>query len=353
MANPSELARLINELRGVASPTGRMKVLARAWRGIRSLDSKERSELASRVGFEGAGELIERLAARKLSPAILSRALEMVRGADPSDLKRVVVGLRDPQQRQALLRRGLNGISAQLIQQEEEPPKTPAIPLSEPPRGTPAEEAARRALATPAVSAKIPPAKPRAAPVPAKPPPKRDEEPPQWKAPKPAPPTPTPEVRPEPRAQRPAGPTQSQRSATRAAAAGGTATAVLATATARRPPVPKPEVDDRLLERIGSAHGLTARFRVFRRDLEDAREMGLTDLGRLLELFPAGWARRRVLNGLLASRIPGDLHQAIFLIEQLQSEMARRWCVATILKHWELSDNERNALVERHGFFPG
>ena len=80
--------------------------------------------------------------------------------------------------------------------------------------------------------------------------------------------------------------------------------------------------------------------------------MNLEQLRALVELFPADWRRRRALSALLRERIPADLLQAMFLVEGLESTAAERWCVSTILHSWDLTDEERRTLRERHGLTP-
>jgi hypothetical protein len=94
-----------------------------------------------------------------------------------------------------------------------------------------------------------------------------------------------------------------------------------------------------------------ARFRLLHRDVDTGRGLSTDQLRGLLDGFPPGWARRRALCALLRAGIPGDLHQAIFLVETLDSPSDRRWCVATILRSFELSDFEKQTLLERHGSF--
>jgi len=76
--------------------------------------------------------------------------------------------------------------------------------------------------------------------------------------------------------------------------------------------------------------------------------MNARQLRDLLDLFPDGWAQRRVLNMLLKRGIPDSLNKAIFLIEQLDSPAARRWCVKTLLHERDLSPEQRKTLLERH-----
>ncbi|MCG6964115.1 MAG: hypothetical protein LJE95_12695, partial [Acidobacteria bacterium] len=98
MVPSKQLAALIFSLEDADSPFERMHQLALAWRSIRELSRQERLELARHAGFDGAEELVERLAARSggLAPAFLLEAIESARKADPSKLRALFAGLRDP-----------------------------------------------------------------------------------------------------------------------------------------------------------------------------------------------------------------------------------------------------------------
>ena len=118
------------------------------------------------------------------------------------------------------------------------------------------------------------------------------------------------------------------------------------------PPAAKPVAAGvALLERVDAETMLSRRFRVFRENLDEARGMNARQLRDLLDLFPAGWGQRRVLCMLFEQGIPGSVNKAIFLIEHLDSTLARRWCVKTLLGAWSLTSEERAALVERHEVF--
>jgi len=105
VAPSKQLAALIFSLEEADSPFERMHQLGLAWRSIRELSRQERLELARHAGFDGAEELVERLAARSggLAPAVLLEAIESARQADPSKLKALFAGLRDPARRGQVL----------------------------------------------------------------------------------------------------------------------------------------------------------------------------------------------------------------------------------------------------------
>ena len=65
------------------------------------------------------------------------------------------------------------------------------------------------------------------------------------------------------------------------------------------------------------------------------RDLDPAEARRLLREFPEGWARRRALSALLRRRVPDSLEEALTLIGELEPPSARRWCLGTILQHWE------------------
>ena len=90
-----------------------------------------------------------------------------------------------------------------------------------------------------------------------------------------------------------------------------------------------------------------ARFRVLRSGLERNGGSRLGDVAQLLDAFPAGWARRRALTALLRHHIPDNLEHALAFIDEQESSAARRWCLGTLLDHWELSSEQQDQLRQR------
>jgi hypothetical protein len=361
MVDPRELTRLLKQLQRVSSPLERMKMVTRAWRSLRRLDPEQRRALADQVGVADAADLIEKLAVGKggLNPSMVQRALESVGDRNVGDLRKLVSGLRDPEQREELLRRGLEAVSDSLAGPETDeipveevvveasglpvPPETDELPVEEvaaqaptPPSGPETDEIPVEVTAATATAAatvgrekkpepRTRPKEGRAAPRAAEPVP---SEPPAVPRPK------------TPASARPAASSASR----------GDSRPRPAVMPPPKPRLPEPTGDDRppLLDRIGEERILARRFRRFREHLDDARGMNARQLRDLLGLFPDGWARRRVLDMLLRKGIPESLNKAIFLIEQLDSPVARRWCVKTLLHERQLSDDERKLLLERH-----
>ncbi len=315
-----ELLRLRERLAATPSPIQRMKLLARAWRTLRQLSPEDRRRLAAEVGTEGAQEVLEGLASRseRVTPAMLLTALEKLRGSDPRELSGILRDLKDPQRRIDGLRRGVDKLGSVLAE-----PKPPA------------EEAAEEEVEEM---------------TPAEPPPERGDVAPQASTervaveqpPEPPPPQPLPAEdrvlapEPEPAAPPSAPPPVEQ-------------------PVPPEPPLPSPGAaqprpsGSELLARVGRAPTLMRRLAEARSLLDGAGESSVDELRALLDLFPQDWAKRRILTGLLQRGVPRDLHQAIYLIEALESKTSRRWCVSVLLHGWELSEAERRALIERAG----
>jgi len=305
MALADELLQLRDRLAKAHSPVQRMKLLARAWRTLRELDPRERKRLLAAVGSEGAQEILEKLSAKRgrVSPAFLLQALDRLKSTDTEQLTDLVEALRDPERRGEVLRRGTLAISDALSEEEEEVEAPPAEcePVVVEARPEPQPPAAARI--TPEAAA------PKEAEVPEAPPEKTD----RVDLPAPPPPVPPPPRRPQ----------------------------SLTGKTGPKPP------SLALLDGVAEAPSLMSRLRFVRENLDDAVGLDVGQLRALIESFPQDWARRRVLAELLKRRIPGDLNQAIYLVESLESRASRRWCVSVLLHEWDLTESERRALMER------
>ncbi len=109
MGTTGDLTDLVSLLEDVDSPFERLHQLALAWRSIRKMKAQERAELARKAGFDGAEEIVERLAGRHggLAPALLLQAIERARKADSGQLREIFRQLRDPESRAAVVSEGL------------------------------------------------------------------------------------------------------------------------------------------------------------------------------------------------------------------------------------------------------
>ena len=316
MGDRAALEQLLRELKLAATPIGRVKLLGRAWRVLRRLDPGEMRELATEAGLDRAEGLLERLARSrgKLTPGLVLPLLKKLRGVEARQVDAVVRSLRNPRRRDELLRDGLDAVESWLepapvpVSPETPPVVTPHIP-PEPIAVELDEEAIEEPPAAEPVVASPPPVViPRA--VVAAPPLAAAIE---------HPPIATSHREPEP---------QHEQEDVR----------------------PRPEVDD-LVTRLAREKMLLRRLRLLRQDLEQLRDADVDTLERVLESFQSGWSRRRALSMLLSAGIPAKLMHAVYLIEQLASPSARRWCTGALLDHRQLTSDERQALAERHGVF--
>jgi hypothetical protein len=323
-----------------------MRVAARAWRSLRRLRPEERQILATQVGLEGAEEILQGLGRgeKRLAPVLVLRALEKAKKADPSQLRDLVKGLRDRDKRGTILQKwldsaseGLDDEGAEVIQEaqaeatSEESVKSPSPAQREktPPAPRPPQpiSVAQPPVAVPVAS--VPPA-PSPAPATKVRPvavPPENAQPRRASPPLPLPvpvPVPVPLPRPKP-------------------AGAGAKSAPQAT----RRPAPAVPAGEPLAERLHRTDSLMLRFRLLRSGLDRNGGSLLGDLPQLLEAFPSGWARRRALAALLRRRIPADLERALALIDELESHAARRWCLGTILQHWNISTEQQDQLRRR------
>jgi len=335
MGARQELEQLLAELKNTRSPVGRVKLLARGWRIVRDLDPSQRHQLARRLGIDGAEEWLDRSAgARRLERPWLAKLLRKARTLEVDELRSRARSLRDPGARGELLRRGVDALADEFSGTEaaatlevveaagaEEAQETPLeLPDSPRPVADLPEPRTRAPVAVVAPAADTRPTK--AVPAPTTGPP-----------------------RPVTAEQAPAAPA--------AAAVSSTLAKWPAAAGAPPQPKPSPREPDRagraveIADQIRNSPPLALQFRLLRQHLGDLREASPDQLRALIESFPSGWARRRALASLLRHRIPDSLHRAVFLIESLETDLSRRWCVATLLTCWNLSPAERATLIER------
>lgn len=339
-SNPA--AELIAQLRNARTPLARARVVVGAWRTVRSLSPRDRSNLVTQLGLEGADDLVETIAAHQgtKAPVELIQAVNQMQKLDPEELRSAALRMRDPRQRGAVIQEGLKALETKLAgpppgppagftAARPAPPATP--PPAPPPRAAPAAAAASAPVTVmPATSwplrASTPPAAPVAQPAPAAP-----EPAPAVKAePAPSPvvltpvPIPSPPPAPEPARPVPA------------------ASAV--PATVANPPAAA--VRGSLAEELAAVTVLTARFRLLRRRLAAARQLSPGELRGVVEVFEDGWARRRALSEILRAGIPARTADALALMETLGSPADRAWCLGTLADSRTLSSEERATIIQ-------
>jgi hypothetical protein len=271
--------KLLKRIQRTRSPLTRVKLLTQAWKHVRALNPKERARLASAVGMKGAEALLNRLGSGRDGEIRPSKLMEMVKKAE--------------EQESMLLGKGIDVLESML--DEEDPPQKAAAP--EPPP-EPEIEAGPE-----------PPPKPPVvlpAPVTVAPPPEPEPEP-------------EPEPLVEVEKEEPPPPPAPQRR------------------ERKRKPERRKERPTELQEKLPRTESLSARFRVLRKRIGEAKAMDAAALRGLLELFPDGWARRRALQALLREGIPADVKTGIALISTLENDLDQRWCMLTLLE--EMADD--------------
>jgi hypothetical protein len=88
------------------------------------------------------------------------------------------------------------------------------------------------------------------------------------------------------------------------------------------------------------------RLRLLRERSGEAESLSPERLRRLVEAFPAGWARRRALSTLLTAGIPTDFDTALGLVgETLESPTDRRWCLVSLAGGRDLTPHQQETLL--------
>lgn len=326
---PNPAAELIAQLRDAKTPLARVRVVVRAWRAVRSLSPRDRSDLITRLGLEGADDLVEAIAAHQGTkpPAELIQAVNQMNRLDPQALRSVATRMRDPDQRGAVIKEGLKTLETKLAGPEPGQP-----PLPGPPPGPPAGFTTARPPAPPPAPVVVMPATswPLREATPSPPP---QPAPVRQAAPAPAP---APAVKTEPVA----------------APVAPVVVAAPLPAPERPKPVPAPApepataVRGSLADELAAVPVLTSRFRLLRRRLSALRQLSLGELRGVLEVFADGWARRRALAEILEAGIPGRTADALALVDTLQSPGDRSWCLGTLVDSRTLSSEEKSVLLD-------
>lgn len=113
---------LLRSLKDADSAFERMHALGLAWRSIRKLSPTERKILARHAGFEGAEELVEKLALHEggIAPSILLQAIQEARQSKPQRLKSIFASLRDPETRARTILNAMDTVASRLQEIGEE-----------------------------------------------------------------------------------------------------------------------------------------------------------------------------------------------------------------------------------------
>ncbi len=318
MGLPEQLSAMVFELRGAGSPVAKAKALARAWRMVRRLSPVDRMTLAEEAGFEGAEDLLESLAAKKggVAPALMLQFLNRLRDRGDEGLSDVMAGLRDPETRDEILMRGADAVAEAFgpeAAEDEEAPEGPgdltgaiaAVP--EPQAPPPPIEHENTTAAEPVFE---PTAIDFRAPETGHGAPERTREVGRDK------PEPLPIVTETPPIEAEVGPAE----------AGSIDVGFL---------VEDLEAETSLVDRL-----------LCLREAIPAVGAGGGDLGRLVEAFPDGWARRRALVALLEAGLPADVGDALDLIGNLERPVDRRWCLGVLADRGDLQGAEAERALE-------
>ncbi|MEX1311900.1 MAG: hypothetical protein AB1Z65_15845 [Candidatus Sulfomarinibacteraceae bacterium] len=342
-----ELSALVFELQRAGSKVDKAKALARAWRTIRGLSKVERRLLVREVGFDGAEDLIEGLAGEGrgvFAPAAVLEALGKMRREEGLSLQGLLSDLRDPERRDDLLVRGIDLVADSVVRPDEA-------------EGEPAESLVHdRAVEAddddlvadvdgpgrggdPLPVPPIPPAAPVPRPEPGprpkpRPRPKPGPRPKPERRPEPEP-RPAPElerqVEPEPQAEEPSPWDSMWQPVDPLDASPDIASPVIES----RPPM---AAGGRQSLQQDRRHGSTlGRLRRFREGVETLRGAGVHRLREALEALPEPWARRRALVALIDAGLPDDAGSVLELIEGLDREMDRRWCLSALARRGDLT----------------
>lgn len=318
MGLPEQLAAMVFELRGAGSPVAKAQALARAWRMVRRLSPVERMALAEEAGFEGAEDLLESLAVKRggVAPALMLQFLSSLRDRGNEGLSDVMAGIRDPETRDEILMRGADVVAEAFEPEAEEDEAV----LEDP---------------TDSAEAVAPELEPQAAP-----PPIEHEEATVSESVF----EPTPIVFGNPEIGRGAPEKTSEADPdTLEPSPGVTETAPI---EAEVEPADGGSIDVTfLVEDLEAEASLVDRLLILR-EAVPALEAGGGDLGRLVEVFPNGWARRRALVALLDAGLPAQIRDALDLIGGLERPVDRRWCLGVLADRGDLRGAEADRALE-------
>jgi hypothetical protein len=341
MAGTAEVEKLVAELKKTRSPFGRVRLLVGAWQAVRELSPKQRRELASQIGFRNAETLLDRVekSGGNISTPLLRRVIRTARDLDREELRRLKVGLGDPEKRDQALIEALDLAEKHLGEAEgSEEGVAEEAPTPVPPPPGPAE--ARPTAAVPAKARPVEKAPQQPVSVPkGKPVPKVAE-------PSKAPPREAAATTPSPAVEAPA---VAQPRPKAPPAQAPPSRPVAATRPQPRPgPAPQPAAVGDLLGRLEAEPRLIRRLALVREELPKTEGMGREDLERLLDLFPQDWARRRILSSLFHASLPKRFEGAMALIERLESSAAQRWCARDLLASRQLTPTERQSVSDAY-----
>lgn len=334
MQPSDDLVALFEVLRRTPAPADKARVIARAWRTIRGLSSSERRYLAREVGFDGAEELVEGLAARSggaFAPAAVLESLAAARADGSFSVRGLIAGMKDPERREDLLAKGVDLVADALHGGGVEPEAPTAwtdgsieVEVAAPeterdgePDGPEVEPPVEVTDAVPVLPKLPPPPEPE-------PPAAPTEMPGASTDPEPLPSV---EAPPEPSAWDELwdAPVVTAELPDHSAAVG-------------RYLRPGTERDHRTERRPTSS--AIRRLRQLRSGIDELRGRGVGAVRDRLDDFPEPWARRRALTALIEGGVPDEPGAALDLIEELDRPMDRSWCLSALARRGDLAGSD-------------
>lgn len=332
MARPIEsLETLLQALGRERDLRGRLRVLSRAWTLLRSLSPAQREQVALRVGSRWAWRRIEKAFLKDgeldAEEQLVGSAFERLGDTDPRRIRAFARSIREGDTRGA---KDLLLLTLTEALEEEADAQESAAPSE-----LEAEQEAQIAEPEPEMPDSI-----------------ELEEEPQPEAPEVERPrvpevvSTADEVLASSRARRvpePPAPATAAPAAPAIARLPDPPTPPALAADAPEPPAewvaPAPTV-----EATNGTERLRA-LRRLRRDGDHARELGRAGRKDLLERLGRGWATRRALSQMIASRALDDLDEALEHVGRLERSGQRTWCLADLLAHWELTGAEAERVL--------
>ncbi len=336
MTTSAQIVSLIKQIRGTASTLQRVKLVALAWRTLRGLAREEQLAVAKEIGLEGAEKLVDKLANRGgISPADLLRAIREAefQGIETaSKVDELLAEIIPDEQSAAASRTAVTTQAAVAGEQTEEPA---VITAQQPPR-----------------SAVLGQHKPFPEP-----------EPPAFAGPPPFPDTPAPASTPAP-VVNPSQPPASVGKAPGTRQAESRDRGVVKAPAPQRdhwqprehkepwgsgaalPEAVAGEHEAGLLADLAAAASLLQRLRMLGTRIDEAEGFDLDRLQRLLELYPAGWSRRRAFEELVRTGIPARIDDTLELVERtLESTSERFWALTTLQQERALGPGSQEKLL--------
>ena len=308
-ADPSgEIDELVEQLESVDSPWQKVKVLAKSWRTVRKLQPDERFLIAKNLGLEGAEAFVDKLGDPYIGvPA--DDLLDIVRAADAQDFSRwkeVVGRLRRPEERQKVLRKGLEEAREALLQEQQEAESIEIDSSEDQPE--PVETASEEIV-------------------------EAEEEP-------------VAEVSEEIDIDIDIGEEEEEEATVispvveEAAEEELEVSASEADEVATNIPTPATAHFEDALEKLATSTSLVSRFRRVRELIVGMRHLEIEHLERLLETFPEGWARRRAITQMLRAGVPEDFDDAMILVGTQRCVSGRIWCLTALVEGRDLDKDE-------------